>query len=70
VTKINQHKSNAYTLLCIDLVKKYGPPVLIKEYTTVFRSGGQSIDVFAAVHNGVPTFITVTYQPINAAKDI
>jgi hypothetical protein len=51
-------------------VKKYGPPVSVKEYTTIFRSGGQSIDVFASTLNGVPQLVHVAYEAVNTAKGI
>ena len=43
----NQEKLLAYSRLRDDLVKKYGPPVSVKDDATIFLSGGQSIDVFA-----------------------
>jgi hypothetical protein len=43
----DQAKINAYSQFSDDLVKKYGPPVSVKEFSRIFRSGGQSIDVSA-----------------------
>jgi hypothetical protein len=63
-------KAAAYSRLRDDLVKKYGPPVSVKEYTTIFRSGGQSIDVFASTLNGVPQLVHVAYEAVNTAKGI
>jgi hypothetical protein len=66
----DQDKAAAYSRLRDDLVKKYGPPVGVKENTTIFRSGGQSIDVFAALWNTVPLAVHITYEPTNANKGI
>ena len=64
----NQDKLLAYSRLRGDLVKKYGPPVSVKDDATIFRSGGQSIDVFAPMSNGVPQLVHIAYEPINTAK--
>ena len=66
----DQDKADAYSRLRDDLVKKYGPPVSVKGSTSIFRSGGQSIDVFATVIDGVPYFVFIDYEPTDAAKGI
>jgi hypothetical protein len=66
----DQGKADAYSRLRDDLVKKYGPPVSVKGSTTIFRSGGQSIDVFAYVINDVMYFVHINYEPTDAAKGI
>jgi hypothetical protein len=66
----DQEKANAYSRLRDDLMKKYGPPVSVRENTTIFRSGGQSVDVFASLADDVPLLVHITYEPTNAAKGI
>ena len=68
----DQDKVFAYSRLREDLVKKYGSPVSVEENTTIFRSGGQSIDVFTALSstNGLPLFVYITYEATNTAKGI
>jgi hypothetical protein len=64
----DQAKINACSRFSDDLVKKYGPPVLVKESSSIFRSGGQSIDVFVSARDGIPAIIFITYEPTNSAK--
>jgi hypothetical protein len=64
----DQDKATAYSRLRDDLVKKYGPPVSVKDNTTIFRSGGQSIDVFAALWDGVPQLVHIVYEATNTDK--
>ena len=67
----DQDKASAYSRLRDDLVKKYGSPVSVEENTTIFRSGGQSIDVFATLSsNGVPLSVYIAYEATNTAKGI
>jgi hypothetical protein len=66
----NRDKVIAYGRLCNDLVKKYGSPVSTQEFTTIFRSKGQSIDVFASLDEGVPNVVYIAYEPTNASKGI
>jgi hypothetical protein len=66
----NQDKVLAYWRLCDDLVKKYGSPVSTREFTTIFRSDGQSIDVLASLNEGVPNLVYIAYEPTNADKGI
>lgn len=67
----DQEKAGAYSRLREDLVKKYGSPVSVEDNTTIFRSGGQSIDVFATLSsNGVPLYVHIAYEPTNTAKGI
>lgn len=66
----NQAKTDAFSRLHNDLVKKYGPPVSVTDNTIIFRSGGQSIDVFATLANDVPLLVHIAYEPTSAAKGI
>jgi hypothetical protein len=66
----DQEKANAYARLRMDLVEKYGPPVSVGEYITIFRSGGQSVEVFASLADDVPRLVRIVYEPTNAAKGI
>jgi hypothetical protein len=65
----DQDKADAYSRLRDDLVKKYGP-LSVKGSTSIFRSGGQSIDVFASVIDDGMYFVYIDYEPTDAAKGI
>ena len=66
----DEAKVTAYSHLHDNLIKKYGQPVSVTEDTSIFRSSGQSIDVFAPLLNGLPTIVHIAYEATDTAKGI